>query len=109
MSKTVKEWFEGLPEPYRTQALENLNCPEHIAYDMSDAIGVGFVWENTSQGHEYWLDLAMQYDRDEITLELLGKQISSIINQPGGDYTDGQVLDEVISLLKKHNLYTEHK
>lgn len=39
----------------------------------------------------------------------LGNNISDIINQEGDEKTDGQIIDEIVDLLRKHNLYKERK
>ena len=59
--KTVKEWLETLDEPYRSQALENLNM--NIEYadilepSLADALSGAFTWKGTPQGHDYWSKL----------------------------------------------------
>jgi hypothetical protein len=68
--KTYVEWFNELPEPYRTQALENVRgggCAHSSRYDesemfvsMAQAITSTIHWSATPQGHEYWNEL---YDR----------------------------------------------
>ena len=42
-------------------------------------------------------------------LELVGEDLSKIINQDGDDATDGEVLDEVIKYLQELNIYKERK
>jgi hypothetical protein len=42
-------------------------------------------------------------------LELVGEDLSKIINQDGDDVTDGEVLDEVIKYLQELNIYKERK
>lgn len=62
--KMISKWFEELPEPYKTQALENwdrieqpdTNCPH-----MSNALGMAFFWDETPQDHEYWHRLYLEY------------------------------------------------
>ena len=68
--KTYVEWFNELPEPYRTQALENVrggNCrhsrdieESEMFVSMAQAITSTMHWSATPQGHEYWNEL---YDR----------------------------------------------
>jgi hypothetical protein len=41
------------------------------------------------------------------TNEELGYVLSEIINRSGDDLTDGECLDQVISYLKRHDLYHE--
>ena len=42
-------------------------------------------------------------------LELVGEDLSKIINQDGDDVTDGEVLDEIIKYLQELNIYKERK
>jgi hypothetical protein len=68
--KTYVDWFNELPEPYRTQALENVRsgrCEHSHRYEetdtfisMAEAITMTMHWSATPQGHEYWNEL---YDR----------------------------------------------
>ena len=58
--KTIKQWLEELPEPYRTQALENYQDffyqdEEPINY-ISDAINWAFRWESSKEGYDYWFN-----------------------------------------------------
>lgn len=59
--KTIREWFEELPEPYRTDALDNMEDAEKSVKSMSDAIDYSFVWSRTEQGHDYWSSLRETY------------------------------------------------
>lgn len=56
--KTIREWLEELPEPYRTQALEN--TPELYedlyAPSLKYAIEHAFYWVESEQGMNYWDD-----------------------------------------------------
>jgi hypothetical protein len=57
---TVKEWLSEMPEPYRTQALENLQNnngyagSNNICKSTHSAITYGFLWQTTPQGVDYW-------------------------------------------------------
>lgn len=62
MTKTIEQWFNELPEPYRSQALENtLNqwgekrLKVHES-SIKDALLGGFIWKDTpkEQGQDYW-------------------------------------------------------
>lgn len=58
MTKTIREWFEELPGPQRTEAIENTKCElDNIAYSLSGAIGMSFRWDQTPQGHTYWMNI----------------------------------------------------
>lgn len=69
--KTIKEWLEELPEPYRTQALElydtywgDKDVPKTVS--LPEALRGAFVWGNTTQGYEYWSSLykKLQYENN---------------------------------------------
>lgn len=57
--KTVEHWLNTLPEPYRTQALNNVDTIwlYSNAYDVSDALMKAFVWSDSTEGFHYWNDL----------------------------------------------------
>ena len=44
-----------------------------------------------------------------MTIEELGIEISKIINQDGDDVTDGEVVDQIVDLLKLNGIYKERK
>lgn len=63
--KTIREWLEELPEPYRTQAIENYNnqeCNFNLRFglkeqehnSLKDALFSAFAWGHTEQGYEHW-------------------------------------------------------
>lgn len=64
MEKTIKEWFETFPEPYRSQAFENVkeqnsNAKSILKHKTNSAISAlngAFVWSKTpkDQGFFYW-------------------------------------------------------
>ena len=59
---TIKGWLEDLPEPYRTQALENL-WEEHAetpATSIGDALVGAFLFAQTKQGLVYWWDVVVE-------------------------------------------------
>jgi hypothetical protein len=60
--KSISEWLDQLPEPYRTKALDNMEWDDYSADDMVDALQGAFLWENTPEGHKYWLDLCEAID-----------------------------------------------
>jgi len=61
--KTIKEWLEQLPEPYRKQALQNLDPAEThtLREDMSSALDIAFLWKPSPEGWRYWEELAHEY------------------------------------------------
>lgn len=60
MTKTIRQWLEELPEPYRSQAMENYDedfyPPSMIVFNHVEALEVAFNWEYSSQGWKYWAD-----------------------------------------------------
>jgi hypothetical protein len=54
--KTVRQWFETLPEPYRTQAIEN-SLPGNLLATVSSlqmAFSCGFTFRHSKEGLNYW-------------------------------------------------------
>ena len=54
--KTIEEWLDQLPEPYRSQAINssiketlNLRCDTARA-----ALSGAFVWADSKEGRHYW-------------------------------------------------------
>lgn len=63
--KTIREWFEELEEPYRTQAISNSKKFNPGGLDLqdrslSDALTSAFLWESTPEGHDYWHSLFLK-------------------------------------------------
>jgi hypothetical protein len=58
-TKTITEWFALLSEPYRTQALKNMNprVADVPKPDQVAAVRDGFDWSATPEGHVYWIHL----------------------------------------------------
>jgi len=54
--KTVQEWFQELPEPYRTQALNNSLKGNLMAEvdSLEMALGCRFSFRGSKEGKEYW-------------------------------------------------------
>ena len=75
MEKTIKEWLETLPEPYRTEALENADKDTLIINKthLSRAIRGSFYWEYSPQGHDYWKNVFTRAEAGEFNNLLLDK------------------------------------
>lgn len=71
---TITQWLEKLPEPLRTQALNNTefypypgaqNKPvETLAHALS-----GFIWRHTPEGLNYWCDVQIRAERGDFDNE----------------------------------------
>lgn len=56
--KTIKEWFETIQdEEVRERALRNIKYSNEEAINLAAAIGNGFKWSYTSEGHRYWMKI----------------------------------------------------
>jgi hypothetical protein len=64
MKKTILEWYEQLPEPIRSQAIENFNGMIGYVSDVADATISGFTWNDTPQGWHYWSDIHAKAQRE---------------------------------------------
>jgi hypothetical protein len=62
-NKTALEWFNQLPEPYRTQAIENSTRPDAVYQSLARALIRNFNWASTPQKKFYWHDI---YERAEL-------------------------------------------
>jgi len=72
--KTYLEWFNELPEPYRTEAIDNIRARDEdrlslTTRKLSTAIDSAFTWSNTPQGHDYWSRLCSKYALEEEAAE----------------------------------------
>ena len=56
--KTIREWLEELPEPYRTQAINNTSESVLMVEEesLSEAVTGAFSWWDSPEGLEYWSD-----------------------------------------------------
>lgn len=58
MNRTIKEWIETLPNPYREQALKKDNTFHNQEVNsLSVALETAFIWADTEEGGDYWGDL----------------------------------------------------
>jgi len=84
--KPILEWYEQLPEPYRSQAIANYDGKRKEANSLERAIVHGFVWSHTPkhQGKNYWLDISDKAKRGEFTkptLEQTLKEVEATLNE----------------------------
>jgi hypothetical protein len=71
--KTIYEWLNELPQPYKSQALYNFEgyvyredkqYLKHNTYEyMCEAINHSMHWASTVQGHDYWEPLYKEYEK----------------------------------------------
>lgn len=59
--KTIREWLELLPEPYKGQALTHSSGKESLDLEentLFDALASAFIWNESAEGEEYWRTVA---------------------------------------------------
>ena len=63
---TIKDYFEELPEPYKTQAIKNStdHCLGKNTTSLGSALCNGFIWSSTEQGHNYWRDFLFSLEKE---------------------------------------------
>ena len=78
MNKTIEQWLQELPEPFREQAMSNMgpNEAEKEVEYISVALGRGFYWHDTDEGWDYWNSLHHHYSCIEME-HFIAKQDSS--------------------------------
>lgn len=57
--RTIGDYLNTLPEPYRTQAIDNRdsswNKGKVLADSLTDALDKAFDWGKTPEGEDYWM------------------------------------------------------
>ncbi len=75
MEKTIKEWLETLPEPYRTEALDETKgrILKTNQGSLTEAIERAFIWADTPRGAFYWDDVRNRAEAGEFNNNSLDK------------------------------------
>lgn len=79
--RTIQEWFNLFPEPYKTQALNNYHTQSrnrNTPYSKPwDAVDHGFSWSITPEKDNYWYDfyLGLESGRIKLNIPNSGKNI----------------------------------
>lgn len=68
--KPILEWYQDLPEPIRSQAIENYDpdfakLVNEMASSQSEAIWYGFSWLKTKQCGYYWAKICDRAESGE--------------------------------------------
>lgn len=68
--KTVEQWFNMLPEPYKTQALSNTLPGNKLAIvgSLDMAFGCGFTFRYSKEGLSYWREFFEQVKENKVKL-----------------------------------------
>jgi hypothetical protein len=61
--KTIREWFNELPDGYKELALKNCRTTmlDTVQKDMISALARGFVWVKSDEGYEFWQEVYEHY------------------------------------------------
>lgn len=59
--KKIREWFELLPEEYKSKALKSMVNGENEQESMAAALSNGLIWQSTPDGKEYWSKVFDKY------------------------------------------------
>lgn len=80
--KTIKEWLEELPEPYRSKALGYCDNPTlySLSHSLEGTLLRAFTWDDTAEGPKYWERVSredypeepVKIEKGEFTLEIGG-------------------------------------
>lgn len=66
--KLTSQWFNGLPMPYKIQALNNFNIEgDCFRPSLYNALEFGFEWRNSTEKYPYWAEVALQIAQGKIT------------------------------------------
>ena len=67
--KSRLEWIKQLPEPYYTKALRYISCDDLYTgcRDMEEALSGGFIFYDTEDGANYWMDVLSLYSGYDIS------------------------------------------
>jgi hypothetical protein len=83
--KTRKEWAQELPDGYRERAIANLKRAgksNEKAKALHNAIGGGFIWKSTAEGHDFWHAVRDHY-RDGTPLPRLPEtDAEAVVSEP---------------------------
>jgi len=110
--KTPQQWAEHLPEPIRTEFLENID-PKYVDYKefpetLTDATKWSFNWSNSKQGWKYWDDVdnnafkghykELIPNREPKSIQLL-RDVETEVNISG--IISNHTYSEIVKLLKE--------
>jgi len=65
---TVRGWLETLPEPYRTSAIDQMNCENRVVETITDALLSFNEWSRTEEGNDFWQGFYLFYWDSDIQI-----------------------------------------
>ena len=55
--KPLNDWFNELPEPYRTKAINNTKNLDITIDSIQSGLLCAFMWSTSEEGYSYWSEL----------------------------------------------------
>ena len=73
--KKIREWFELLPEEYKSKALKSMVNGETEQESMVAALSNGLIWKHTPEGKEYWSKVFDKYLQQLIIKDIKAEKV----------------------------------
>ena len=94
--KTILEWYELLPEPIRSQAIDNYDEIEIISTSLHAAIEDGFSWTFSNEKWDYWNEIREKafcgdYATKPTTETIYKHSSGALVWFPDGRFYNGNV------------------
>ena len=112
--KTIREWLTELDEPWRTEALENVNSPYHLdrkVNSLFDAVYEGVYWGNDfMKWRNFYKKLKLGEDIHEITPEPTPPDLHALLKEILAERHGGNVsTDHIKAVFAKHGVIIDNE
>lgn len=102
--KTIRDWLSELPEPYKGQALANMDTQRlsnegGTHANMRSAIEAAFRWLDSTEGTMYWSDLRDKYKSALSLDECAAPPTNAISALHAIALKEGVLVEEIMSVL----------
>jgi hypothetical protein len=72
-------WFAQLPVKYKNKAIDNARN-NFLQFDsLLKALGTAFIWENTPEGRDFWLEAYKEIQKGTFVPEMQKKVLPDVI------------------------------
>lgn len=104
--KTIKEWFDELPEPIKSEALFYLEREKERGIDISlfqptdlgNALSLAFNWAETDKDYYYWEEIYNETMSSNILIK--HNILQKLLDLNPEQYTSQQIIDELTEWIK---------
>jgi len=70
--KTIKQWLNTMPQPFRGQAKKNAySFLLHLHVDSLEKALSSFIWDLSIEGHDYWEAVSIMLSSEKVVNDLL--------------------------------------